>query len=264
MAGVTSKDGARIAFEKTGRGPAVIVVNGALAHRNFYGDKPLAARLSEQFTAYIYDRRGRGESTDTPSDSVDREIEDIDALIADAGGSANLYGISSGAALAFQAAAKLGPTKVSKLALYEPPYGPDGESQKQDFAAKKQRIHELLRTGQPGDAVAFFLSTVGTPPEAIEGMKRSPEWESMKKIEPTLAYDFLVLGDGTVPRDIARAITVPALVMDGENTMDFMHATADRLAQLMPRAERKTLTGQTHQVEPDALAPVLIEFFQAK
>jgi pimeloyl-ACP methyl ester carboxylesterase len=259
MAHVTSKDGAKIAFDKTGSGPAVIIVNGALAHRNIYRDKytSLTEKLSKHFTTYIYDRRGRGESTDAQPYAVEREIEDIESLINDAGGRAYLYGVSGGAALALQAAAKLGPAKVPKLALYEPPYG----QEKQQFDKQKHRVNELVRKGEPGEAAAYLLSEIGTPPDVLEGMKSSPEWEAIKKIEFTLAYDYKVLGDGAVPRDIAKAIAVPSLVMDGEKGVDFIHATVDQIAKLIPRAQRKTLKGQTHQVEAEAVAPVLIEFF---
>lgn len=262
MGSAASKDGVEIAYEKAGRGPAVLIVSGALSHRRFPGDQPLVARLADHFTVYTYDRRGRGESADASSYAVDREIEDIAALVEEAGGSAYVYGISSGAALALQAAAKLGATAITKLALYEPPYRSAGEKQKREFSLQKQRVNELINTGQPGEAVAFFLSAVGTPPEAIEGIKASPNWETMKKLEPTLAYDFVVMGDGTLPPDLPKAVGAPALVMDGENTMEFMHATADTLATFLPHAERKTLKGQTHQVAADALAPVLIEFFK--
>ena len=252
-----SKDGTRIAFEKTGSGPAVIVISGALSHRGLYRDPSLPAKLSEHFTVYLYDRRGRGESTDVQPYAVEREIEDIEALLEDAGGSAYLYGVSSGAALALQAAAKLGPAKVTKLAIYEPPYG----QKKQDFATQKQRVNELVRTGQPGDAAAFFMSAIGTPPEALDAMKRSPEWEAIKKIDFTLAYDFAVLGDGEIPQDVVKAIQVPTLVMNGEKSMDFMGPAADRIAALIPHAQRKTLKGQTHQAAGDVMAPVLIDFF---
>jgi pimeloyl-ACP methyl ester carboxylesterase len=256
---LASKDGTRIAFEKTGAGPGrVIIVSGALAHRASPGVKPLAAKLSEHFTVYTYDRRGRGESTDVQPYSVEREIEDIEAILNDAGGSAYLYGVSSGAALALQAAAKLGPTKVPRLAIYEPPYGQDAKA----FARQKEGVNALVRTGKPGEAIAFFMSEIGTPPEAIEDMKRSPEWGAMKKVEFTLAYDYAVLGDGAVPQEIAEAVTVPTLVLTGEKTMAFMRPTADRIASLMPRAQRKTLQGQTHQAEAKSVAPVLIEFFK--
>jgi pimeloyl-ACP methyl ester carboxylesterase len=261
MAHVTSSDGVRIAFEKTGSGPAVILVGGALSQRS--GGKPLAALLSRHFTVYVFDRRGRGDSSDAPTYAVEREIDDLAALIADAGGSAFLYGVSSGAALALQAAAQLGPDKVPQLALYEPPYGVD-ETQNAEFAAQKRRVNELIQTGQPGDAAAYFMSAIGMPPEALEKLKASPEWDAMKKIDFTLAYDYVVLGDGAVPEPIARRIAVPTLVLDGEKTMAFMHATADRLATLIPGAKRHTLKGQTHQAAPDVAAPVLIEFFQRR
>lgn len=260
MANVTSQDGVKIAFEKIGNGPALIVVGGALSQRG--GGQPLAARLAEHFTVYVFDRRGRGDSTDAPAYALEREIEDLAALIAEAGGSAYLYGVSSGGALALQAAAKLGPDKVRKLALYEPPYGIGNEKQKAEFAAQKRRVNELIKTGQPGDAASYFMSAIGMPKEILEKLKASPEWPAMQKIDFTLAYDYVVLGDGTVPEAIARRIAVPTLVLDGEKTMDFMHATADRLAALIPGAQRKTLAGQTHQAAPDVAAPVLLEFFQ--
>src|SRR6187551_2160643 len=152
-----SKDGTVIAYEKTGHGPSVILVNGALGHRKFFGEKDLAARLAKNFTVFFYDRRGRGESTDTKPYSVDKEIEDIEALVHEAGGTAYLYGVSSGAALALRAAEKLGAEKVIKLALYEPPYGFYSAKHNQEFANQKRKVNELVATGKPGDAVAFFM-----------------------------------------------------------------------------------------------------------
>jgi len=253
---VVSKDGTKIAFEKAGKGPAVIVVSGALSYRELLGDE-LANALSRGLTVYTYDRRGRGESTDVKPYAVEREIEDIDALIRHAGQSAYLYGVSSGAALALQAAAKLGPAEVPKLALYEPPYGQDSKA----FAEQKQRINELTKTGKPGEAAEYFMAAIGTPPEGIQNMKRSKDWDAMTRIDFTLAYDYAVLGDGLVPDETARSVTVPTLVMNGEKSMAFMQPTADRIAKAMPRAERKTLEGQTHQAKADVVAPVLIEFF---
>jgi len=258
MTSVTSRDGTRIAFEKTGNGPALIIVSGALSHRKLYGDTALQRMLAEHFTTYTYDRRGRGESADVQPYAIEREIEDIEALINGAGGQAYLYGISSGAALALRAAVTLGSAKVPKLALYEPPFGQETG----DFEQQKQQVNEIIRSGKPGEAAAFFLSAIGTPPEALEGMKASPEWDAIKKIDFTLAYDYEVLGNGMVPADIARAIVVPILVMDGEKSLDFMHATADQLAKLVPNAQRKTLTGQTHQAEAGAVAPALIAFLR--
>jgi pimeloyl-ACP methyl ester carboxylesterase len=263
MAKVTSKDGTEIAYDKTGKGPAVIMVNGALAYRKFYGGRNLSILLSKDFTFIDYDRRGRGESGDTKPYTVEREIEDIEALIAEVGGSAYLYGISSGAALALLAAAKLGSNKITKLALYEAPYGSDSEKDKQDFAKEKKKIQELVEAGKPGDAVTAFISSLGTPSEAIEGMKQSPEWKIMEGVGHTLAYDFAVLDDGTVPLDAAKKVSIPTLVMDGEKSFDFMHDAADTLGKTIPQSQRKTLQNQTHDVSPEALAPVLKEFFNS-
>jgi pimeloyl-ACP methyl ester carboxylesterase len=262
MGDVTSKDGVKISFERSGTGPALILVGGALSDRK--GGLLLAGRLSRQFTVYAFDRRGRGQSTNGKIYAVEHEIEDIEALIEHAGGSAYVYGVSSGAALALQTAAKLGPTKVTKLALYEPPYTVGNEKQRQDFAEQKRRVGELIKTGRPGDAAAYFMAAIGTPPEALEKLKASPAWPGMAKIDFTLAYDYAVLGDGSVPPAVAKAIGMPTLLLDGEKTMESLHAAADRVAALIPGAERKTLPGQTHQAAPEVAAPVLIEFFQGK
>ena len=250
-----STDGTRIAFEKVGDGPALIIVGGALAQRN--GGRPLAGKLKERFTVYTYDRRGRGESGDTKPYAVDREIEDLGALIEQAGNHAYLYGVSSGAALTLQTAAKLGAAKVPKIAVFEAPYG----QAERDFNEQKDRVNQLAQTGKPGDTAAFFLSAIGTPPHVLEDMKRSPDWEGISKIDFTLTYDYAVLGNGSVP-DAVRRITVPTLVLDGEKAMAFIRSTADRMAELIPNAQRKTLKGQTHQATPEAVAPVLIEFFE--
>lgn len=255
---VTSKDGTRIAFDKTGSGPAIIIIGGALSQRSLFAGNALPAKLAQHFTVYVYDRRGRGDSTDVQPYAVDREIEDLEALINDAGGSASLYGVSSGGALALQAAAKLGATKVPKLAVYEPPYGQKPE----DFATQKQRVAETVRTGVPGDAASYFLSAIGTPPEALEEMKRSPEWDAMKKMDFTLNYDYAVLGDGAVPEEVVKTIRVPALVMNGGKSLPFMPAAADRIAELIPNARREILDGQAHQADAEVMAPVLIEFFR--
>jgi pimeloyl-ACP methyl ester carboxylesterase len=257
VAFAASKDGTKIAFEKVGHGPALVVVGGALSQRN--GGKPLAGKLAEHFTVYVYDRRGRGDSGDTKPYAVDREIEDLAALIEQAGNKAYLYGVSSGGALALQSAVKLGPATVTKLAVYEPPYGQDERT----FNEQKERVHQLVETGKPGDAAEFFLSAIGMPPPALEDMKRSPDWQGMKKIDFTLDYDYAVLGNGAVP-DTVKVIRVPTLVMSGEKSMDFLQPTADRIAELIPNAQRRIVPGQTHQAAPDAVAPLLVDFFGAE
>jgi pimeloyl-ACP methyl ester carboxylesterase len=254
VAFAASRDGTRIAFEKIGNGPALVIVGGALSQRN--GGKALAGKLVDRLTVYMYDRRGRGESSDTKPYAVDREIEDLGAVLEQAGNAAYLYGVSSGAALALQSTAKLGPAKVAKLAVYDAPYGQD----ERDFNEQKERVSQLVQTGKPGDAAAFFFSAIGTPPAALEEMKRSPEWEGISKIDFTLNYDYQVLGNGAVP-DTVKQIAVPTLVMVGEKSLPFMHGSADRIAELVPNAQRKTIQGQAHQAAPETMAALLTEFF---
>lgn len=255
VAMAASKDGTNIAFEKAGHGPALVIVGGALSDR--HGGKALVSTLSDRFTVYAYDRRGRGESGDTKPYAVDREIDDLDAVIQQAGGKAFLYGVSSGGALALRAAAKLGPAKVPKLAVYDAPYGQGQRA----FDEQKRRVGELVQTGKPGDAAEYFFSAIGTPPAMLEQMKSSPKWAGISKMDFTLAYDYEVLGTGDVP-DAVRTLAIPTLVMVGEKSMPFMHASADRMAEVIPNAQRKTLAGQAHAAAPELVAPVLSEFFR--
>src|SRR5438309_8379105 len=127
MQSVISKDGTTIAYDRAGRGPAVILVAGAFSYRKYPASVQLADLLAQHFTVYSYDRRGRGASGDTKPYAVEREIEDIDALIDEAGGSAFVYGHSSGGCLAVDATIQLG-DKIKKLAMYEAPYNDDPEA----------------------------------------------------------------------------------------------------------------------------------------
>ena len=258
---VTSQDGTRIAYDKVGKGPAVILVNGALATRAAGAE--LAQILAPRFTVYSHDRRGRGDSADTKPYAVRREIEDIDALIDAAGGSAHVYGKSSGACLALQAAASLG-DKVKKLALYEAPYS-DAEGAAGEWREFRSKFDALLAAGRRADAVTLFMKFVGAPDEAIAGMKASPAWSGMEAMAPTLAYDNAVLGeDRSVPVKTAAKVKADTLVMDGGASlgpMPFMRATADKLAKMIPHAERHTIEGQAHDVKSDVLAPILVKFF---
>jgi pimeloyl-ACP methyl ester carboxylesterase len=257
---VRSADGTSIAFERAGTGPALILVDGALSFRGFGPMEPLAALLVSRFTVFTYDRRGRGKSTDTQPYAVKREIEDIEALIEEAGGSVCLYGVSSGAALALKAAARLR-DNVTKLALYEPPFT-SGDEAKHDFAKYTEQMDALLAANRRGDAVAFFLAD-RMPAEELEGMRQTPEWPIMEALAPTLAYDNAVMGDGSPPVDESKTATMPALVLDGSESPEFMHEAADAVARAMPRAQRLTLEGQTHMVSPEVLGPVLTTYFQA-
>ena len=264
MKTVTSKDGTKIAFDQSGQGPVVIFVDGALQYRAFdQGMVSLAELLSKHFTVIHYDRRGRGDSTDTQPYALEREIEDIEAIIDEVGGSAFLYGISSGAALAMEAAIKLG-DKVKKLAMYEAPYNDDPAAQ-QTWREYTKQLDELLIAGRDGDAVGHFMMLVGAPPDQVDEIRQTPMWPLWEAVAPTLAYDHIAaLGeDGTVPVEQAARVSVPTLVMDGGASFPFMHTTAIALANAIPHAQHRTLEGQTHEVDSEALAPVLVKFLKA-
>jgi pimeloyl-ACP methyl ester carboxylesterase len=258
---VSSRDGTTIAYDKVGEGPAVILVDGALSVHSSGGKSELAGLLAPRFTVYGYDRRGRGESADTLPYAVDREIEDIDALIDLAGGSAFLYGHSSGATLAIHAAVQLG-DRVGKIALYEPPHNGDPDAQE----AWREYLRELaqaLADGRRGDAVALFMRLIGTPDDQVEGMRHAPFWPSMEAIAPTLAYDHAgIIGEQwSAPTSLAAQVEVPALVMAGDASLPFMTPTARALSKAMPQGQVRVLEGQTHSVDPGVLAPVLTDFF---
>jgi pimeloyl-ACP methyl ester carboxylesterase len=260
---VTSKDGTVIAFDRLGSGPALVLVGGAFEQRAFDSETAhLAAQpqLTQHFTVYHYDRRGRGDSTDTLPYAVEREIEDIEAMIDEAGGSAYLFGISSGAALAMEAAAELG-GKVKKLAMYEAPYNSD-EDARHRWREYRKRLAALLAEDRKDDAVILFMMLVGMPAEHIPEVRQYPMWPMFEATAPTLAYDAAALGEeAAVPIERAAAVSVPALIMDGGASYPFMHVTAVALANAMPHAQHRTLEGQTHEVSAEALAPVLVEFF---
>lgn len=260
---VTSKDGTTIAFEQSGQGPALILVGGMFEQRAMESETSKLAvypLLTENFTVYHYDRRGRGSSTDTQPFAVAREIEDIEALIDTAGGSAYVFGISSGAALAFEAALALG-SKVKKLALYEAPYN-DEDDARQSWKDFRKQLDATLAEGRRGDAVGLFMRLLGVPDEQIEEMHQYPMWPMWEGIAPTMAYDAAAAGeDASVPVKRAASLTVPTLVMDGELSYPFMHTSAVTLANAIPNAQHRTLQGQTHEVTPEAIAPVLVEFF---
>jgi pimeloyl-ACP methyl ester carboxylesterase len=257
---VTSADGTAIAYERTGSGPALVLVDGAMCYRAAGPMQPLAALLQDNFSVYTYDRRGRGESSDTTPYAVAREVEDLQALIAQAGGEAYVYAISSGVALALATAAA-GPW-ITKLALYEPPFMAEvGDSAR--IKEYTERLSELLDAGRRGDAVALFMTNVGIPAEAVAGIRAQPGWAALEALAPTLAYDDEVLGDGSVPRDLASTIAVPALVLGGGASPQSLQQAAKATADSLPTAEHRTLDGQTHDVAPDVLAPVLVEFFGA-
>ena len=257
---VTSKDGTRIAYDKAGHGPAVIIVEGALGSRSSWTQPALADLLAPNFTVVTYDRRGRGDSTDTVPYSPKREVEDIDALIGELGGSACLYGISSGAALALYAASELG-SKIGRLAIYDAAYDSDPNARKA-WREYNEQLTMLLAAGRKGDAVALFMKFVGVPDPQIDGMRGAPMWPALEALAPTLAYDATVLGeDRSVPADLAAKVVSPTLVACGSASPPFMSDTARTIARSIPNARLRVLEGQGHDVRPEALAPVLTEFF---
>jgi pimeloyl-ACP methyl ester carboxylesterase len=265
MQKIHSKDGTTIAYDRTGSGPALILVGGMFEQRAMESEtSKLAASplLTQHFTVYHYDRRGRGDSGDTLPFAVEREIEDIDALIAEAGGSAFISGISSGAALAFQAARHLG-SKVKKLALYEPPFNDDPDA-RQAWVAFRNQLAEALAEGRRADAVGLFMMLLGVPPEGVAEMHQYPMWPMWEAIAPTIAYDAAALGDeAAVPVAKAAGLRVPTLVMSGSESFPFMSASAQALAAAITGGQYRCLEGQAHEVTPEALAPVLVEFFSA-
>ncbi|HEX6231414.1 MAG TPA: alpha/beta hydrolase [Actinomycetota bacterium] len=260
MDSVRSEDGTEIAFERTGEGPPLVMVGGALSDRS--AAAPLAALLAPDLTVFAYDRRGRGDSGDTPPYAVEREVEDLEAVIGEAGGSASVLGHSSGAVLSLEAAARGAP--VTKLALYEPPFIVDHgrPPTPEDYLA---RLEDLLAAGERGAAVEYFLR-VGprVPEEALAGMRGSPAWPGLERLAHTLPYDVRILGDGTSGRPLPAgrwaSVAVPTLVMVGGDSPPWQRTSARGLAEILPDARYRALAGQTHAFEPAVLAPVLLGF----
>lgn len=261
MRTVTSNDGTTIAFDQSGAGPAVILVGGALSDRA--AAAAVAALLAPHFTAINYDRRGRGDSGDTQPYAVEREVEDIAALIDAVGGSACVFAKSSGAALALEAANRGLP--ITKLALYEPPFIVD-DARKPIPEGYVAHLGELAASGRRGEAVEYFLANaVEVPPEALAQMRQAPMWPAMEAMAHTLAYDGAIMEGNMAGKPFSpgqwAAVTMPTLVMDGGASPVWMHHASQAVADVLPNARRITLEGQTHSADPNILAPVLVTFF---
>lgn len=253
-----SRDGTPLAYQRAGQGPVVVLVSGAMS--TGATTAPLANTLSDRFSTVVYDRRGRGASGDTPPYAVEREVEDLAAVIDAVGGDAALYGMSSGGALALRAAASGLP--VRRVAVYEPPFDvrPGREKERATYTDDLTRA---LAEGRRGDAVALFLRVTGLAEPMIANARRSPMWPGLEAVAPTLAYDDAVLGDGLVPHDLLASLPMPVLAVAGSASPDWMREAARQVARSAPHGTRRTLEGQTHAVEPEMLAPVLAEFFEA-
>jgi pimeloyl-ACP methyl ester carboxylesterase len=261
MNGITSKDGTKIAFDRSGKGATLILVGGAFQYRAIdERTAQLASLLAQHFTVYNYDRRGRGDSTDTQPYAIEREIEDLNALIEEAGGSADIFGMSSGAVLALRAVAH--GLAIKKLALYEPPLGNPGVS-RQAAESYTRQLTAFLAEGRRGDAVALAMTSFGTPAEAVAGMRQSPVWAMFEAVAPTLAYDDAIMGDGSLPIAIMKKVGIPTLVIDGGASPAFMHEAVQAVADGLSHGQQRTLEGQTHAYQPEVLAPVLVAFYKS-
>lgn len=261
MTNVVSADGTRIAYEVTGDGPPLIIVDGAMCYRASGPSRPLAAELASDFTVFVYDRRGRGESPNAEF-SVTREIEDIEALVKEAGGAAHLFGASSGAMLALEAAnAGVGATR---LAMYEPVLIVDDQHAPASPTQLKD-TQQLIAEHRQGDAVAAFMKSVDVPSFAVGMMRLLPVWKKLKAVAHTLPNDFALvegLRQGhPLPTNRWTTTTMPTLVAAGGKTPTYLRNSAAAMAKVLPNATHKLVPGQTHLVKAKALAPVLRDFF---
>ncbi|MBN6057595.1 alpha/beta hydrolase [Nonomuraea sp. RK-328] len=259
---VISADGTPIRYDRCGTGAPVVLVHGAFTDRTHPLLREVATALSPWFTVYNYDRRGRGGSGDVAPYTVEREIEDLAALLAEAGGTAMVFGGSSGAALALRAAA--GGLPIGKLALWEPPYhaGPGAPDLPADFA---ERLESLVKEGRRGDAVELFMVRAAeVPADAVAAMRGGPGWAGMEALAHTLAYEAAVMGPGNaLPAGPLASIGQPTLVLNGGASPGWMLDAGHAVARAVPGAERRVLDGETHAVSSRALAPELLEFFVA-
>jgi pimeloyl-ACP methyl ester carboxylesterase len=255
---VTSKDGTRMAYERIGSGPALVLVDGALCSRAFGPSEKLASHLASRFTVYRYDRRGRGDSGDTTPYSPAREVEDIAALIAAAGGSASLLGLSSGAALALEGAAAGLP--IEHVVAYEPPYVDEGGGGNGDV--HERELARLVATGNRASAVRYFLKDmVKAPAPVVIMLPLMPWiWSKLKAVAHALPYDAAVMTQFKVPRARFASIRTRVLVMHGSKTQQRLKVAAREVANAIPGAQHRELPGQTHNVRPDVLTAATMEF----
>ncbi|MFF8917095.1 alpha/beta fold hydrolase [Streptomyces sp. NPDC015032] len=253
---ILSRDGTLIAYRRQGDGPPLILVGGALS--TAAAAAPLASLLAPDFHVVTYDRRGRGSSGDSGPYAREREIDDLATLVAAVDGRASVFGLETGGALALEAQAAGLP--VDLIAVYEPPYTP-GPSGLQFKACCTARLHRMLSTGDRAGAVELFLSVTGVPADMIARMRRAPLWRDLVSMAHTLTYDDALLGDGSIPAERFASVTARTLVVCGGSSPARARLSTRALADALPRARHRTLTGQTRELAPQAIAPVLTEFF---
>lgn len=264
MPEVISKDGTAIGYDREGSGPAVILVAGALQYRALdQRVMPALVRLlALHYTVVTYDRRGRGASGNTGPYAVAREVEDIAALLDAVGGEAFVFGMSSGAVLALEAAAAM-PRRIKALALYEPPIDPDWSSQ--SYQDDHAQMAALAEAGQADEMMSIFLTGVGMSEAALQAFKQSPAWPAYRAVGLTIEHDYRILADARKsrnPPDHWQNAIMPVLIMDGDRSYPFMAAGADWVAAGLHNAERITLADQGHEADPQVLAPVLCVFWE--
>ncbi len=259
MQKVTSKDGTAIAYDKIGQGSAVILVSGAMIDRSYKGSVQLAEFLSAHFTIFNYDRRGRGDSGDPKQYAVEREIEDMEALIKEAGGSAFVYAMSSGAVLALEAAAH--GLNIKKLALYEPPFMINRADRPP--ADHEAQLRAMVASGRPGDAAKYFMTKIfGMPAIVVAIIRLTPMWAKAKAVANSLPYDAAAMGDYSLPTQMLTSVKAPTLVVGGAKSRASLRDAVRAVADTVPNGQLRMLEGQTHNVSMKALAPVLVEFFK--
>jgi pimeloyl-ACP methyl ester carboxylesterase len=262
MRKVISKDGTAIAFDRVGHGSPIILVDGAFCSRSIGSMPQLALLLAPHFTVINYDRRGRGDSEDTKPYAIAREIEDLEALIKEAGGSASVFGMSSGAALALKAAAA-GLT-IKSLALFEPPYVAEFKDSLQPPSDHVEQVTQLISLDRRSDAVKFYMTKVmGMPALFVGIMQLLPMWSKLKSVANTIPYDATIMGDFHLPTREVASITAPLLAIGGKKSPKNLLSAVQAVKNALPHAEQRILEGQTHNVSMKVLAPVLEEFFKA-
>jgi pimeloyl-ACP methyl ester carboxylesterase len=247
----SSRDGTAIAFDQTGKGPPVILVVGAFNDR--MTGAPLAASLAPRFTVFTYDRRGRGDSGDAAQYAVEREVEDLEAVIRAAGGSASVFGYSSGAVLALKAAAR--GVVITKVAAYELPPAAQSADHATELAA-------LIAAGRRGDAVEYFQRRmVGIPEHVVAQLRHAPFRPALEAMAHTLVYDATIMAEGRLSPELLANVRQPTLAIAGGASPPFMRETADALARSLPNGRSATIEGATHDIDPAILGPVLERFF---
>ncbi len=254
---VTSKDGSKVAFEKSGNGPAIVIVS-AMPDRSANGQ--LVSLLEPHFTVYNYDRRGRGGTEDSKPYAIEREYEDLEAILDEAGGSAYVYGSSGMGIFALKAAAYGLNDKFKKLIVWEPPFIVPG-SRPAVPADYRQQLEKLLAEDRRGDMAELFLTAAaGIPAEYVKPLRDTPYWPAFEESAPALVHDAAMTGDFSIPETL-KNVTVSTLVLDG-GTTPWLTAGAEAVAQYLPKATRQTLADQQHNVEATVIALALIAYFK--